>query len=223
MTAGSTGTQPSTTSDRLKAAAIELFARNGLDAVSVRDIAAAAGLKNAGSLNYYFRSKDELIRQIVVEVMGSADSHWKTGLDALVAKTPTPSLSDVVRVIVSWAVTPRTAERPSSTARFLAMFVQNRRELLRDLMLELGYVQFDRALAYLRARLDGIPKTVADQRLVFFFWSVLAFLAAREAAFETERSSHRVWSRSDVEDNFVDAMTGMLRAKMSASDRARRE
>ena len=203
-------------SDRLKTAAVELFAKHGFDSVSVRDIAAAANLKNAGSLNYYFRSKDELIRQIVAEVMGVADSYWKTGLDELLARSKTPSIRDLVRVIVSWPVPSSGSVGTPSTARFLAMFVQIRREELRDLMRDLGYTNYDRALALVRARLKSLPSVVVSQRIVFFFWSSTAFLGAREAAMDRSSTAHTVWSEKNVTENFVDAMVGMFEAPVTA-------
>lgn len=47
------------TRERLLRAAAELFAERGRDRVSIRDIAAAAGVRH-GCINYHFRSKDEL-------------------------------------------------------------------------------------------------------------------------------------------------------------------
>jgi AcrR family transcriptional regulator len=209
------------TSDRLKDAAIQLFARDGLEAVSVRDIAAAANLKNAGSLNYYFRSKEELIRQLVAKVMGTADAYWKAGLEDLQAQAAPPSVRDIVRVIVSWPVPASGAGRTPSTARFLAMFVQNRRETLRDLMRELGFVHYDRAFALLRVGMGaaGVPTPVANQRLVFLFWSSTAFLAAREAAMDSDHAEHTLWSTEDVLENFIDAMVGMLTAPVTRAAR----
>lgn len=208
---------PTNSSDRLKNAAIELFAKHGMDSVSVRDIAAAANLKNAGSLNYYFRSKDELVRQIVAEVMGVADGYWKTGLDDLLATSKSPTVRDLVRVIVSWPV-------PTSpgTARFLAMFVNVRREQLREIMLSLGYTNYDRALALVRARLKKLPPVVVSQRIVFFFWASTAFLAAREAAMDRTTNDHTVWSGKDVTESFVDAMVGMFEAPVTKKVGSRR-
>ena len=47
---------------RLKKTALRLFAQRGLENVSIRDIQAAAGQKNNGSITYYFASRDALIR-----------------------------------------------------------------------------------------------------------------------------------------------------------------
>src|SRR4051812_43927631 len=49
--------------EAILAAAEELFARNGFNAVSVRDIAQAAGA-NPGSVTYHFKTKDGLLLEI---------------------------------------------------------------------------------------------------------------------------------------------------------------
>ncbi len=49
--------------DRLLDAAEQLFAENGFDGTSVRDIASAAGC-NIAAVNYYFGSKDKLYTEV---------------------------------------------------------------------------------------------------------------------------------------------------------------
>ena len=55
------------TRNQLKAAAQMLFARHGVDAVTVQQIVSAAGQRNNAALHYHFGSKEELIRQLVVD------------------------------------------------------------------------------------------------------------------------------------------------------------
>ena len=57
----STAVDESDTRERILAAANRLFAERGFDAASLRDITEAARA-NLGSVNYHFRSKDELIK-----------------------------------------------------------------------------------------------------------------------------------------------------------------
>ena len=49
--------------DRIKREAMRLFVEHGVDAVSMRDIADAVGMK-APSLYAHFRSRDELIGEL---------------------------------------------------------------------------------------------------------------------------------------------------------------
>jgi len=53
-----------TTKERIFEAAIDLFAQNGFDATSMREIAEAVGIKKA-SLYSHYKSKDEILEKIV--------------------------------------------------------------------------------------------------------------------------------------------------------------
>jgi AcrR family transcriptional regulator len=59
-----------TTKERIFDAAIDLFAQKGFDAVSMREIAEAAGIRKA-TLYYYFTTKDEILEKILEYVMES--------------------------------------------------------------------------------------------------------------------------------------------------------
>ncbi|MFD0388282.1 helix-turn-helix domain-containing protein [Tistrella bauzanensis] len=73
------------TRDRLKMAARRLFSLHGIDAVSVRAIVTAAGMRNGASLHYYFGSKDALVRELVVDAAKRSDRARRLRLDAMEA------------------------------------------------------------------------------------------------------------------------------------------
>ena len=50
--------------EQLKAVALKLFAERGVDGVTVRQIAEAAGQKNHAAVTYHFGTKDALVRQL---------------------------------------------------------------------------------------------------------------------------------------------------------------
>ena len=52
---------PSPSVERLKGEAQRLFANRGIDGVTVRDIAKAAGQKNPAAVGYHFGSKEALM------------------------------------------------------------------------------------------------------------------------------------------------------------------
>src|ERR1700682_6408320 len=52
------------TKDRLLDTAERLFAKSGIDAVSLRDITAEAGV-NLAAVNYHFQSKDSLMEAVI--------------------------------------------------------------------------------------------------------------------------------------------------------------
>ncbi|WP_163268608.1 TetR/AcrR family transcriptional regulator [Chelativorans alearense] len=65
--------------------AVRLFAERGLDAVSVRDITGTAQV-NLGAVNYYFGSKEHLIREIYESLLGPVQCERLTLLDQLEAQ-----------------------------------------------------------------------------------------------------------------------------------------
>lgn len=203
------------TSGRIKLAAQQLFATMGIEGVTVRDIVAAAQLKNPGSLNYYFRSKEELIRQVICDAMGEANALWGKRLADLEARGGPTSLREVVDALVAWPLTLYPGDGVPHTSRFLAMVLQTRSHMLRTLTREMEYREYDRGLAYMRSFLNGIPDAIVNQRLIFFFWALTGFLAAYEAFSDTGVTDDSIWTQTDPFGNFVDSMVGMLSAPSS--------
>ncbi len=205
------------TSDRIKLAAVRLFAKLGVEAVTVRDIVAAAELKNPGSLNYYFRSKEELIRQVIIEAMGQADKLWGSRLAEVERNGGPLSLREVVEALVTWPLSEPLDGSISHTARFLGMVLQSRRPQVRALTREMNYKEYDRAVAYIRDFLSDFPPEIVAQRVIFFFWSLTGFLTAYEASIDSDKHKDSAWYRVDPFQNFVDAMVGMLTAPVGST------
>ena len=65
MRARATAATPRSTRDLILDAAERVFAERGLDGVSMREIAAEAGLKNQASLYHHFRDKDALYEAVL--------------------------------------------------------------------------------------------------------------------------------------------------------------
>ncbi|MBL8629734.1 MAG: TetR/AcrR family transcriptional regulator [Rhodospirillaceae bacterium] len=88
------------TRERLILAAEKLFAEQGVDAVSLRQVNAAAGQKNASAAHYHFGSKEELIAAIYEYRMARVNARrleMFTNLDD--AKVPA-TLRDLVEAVV---------------------------------------------------------------------------------------------------------------------------
>jgi len=66
------------TRTRLKEAAQRLFAERGIDGVTVQNIVTAAGQRNNASLRYYFGTKIELARELVVNGARLIDERRQT-------------------------------------------------------------------------------------------------------------------------------------------------
>lgn len=92
--------RPTPKSERTRArildSAAQVFAEHGYADVSLRDIADAAGTK-AGSLYYYFTSKDELVEEVLRAAIDKIDEHVRELVDAL---GPDASPSERIRAAV---------------------------------------------------------------------------------------------------------------------------
>src|SRR3978361_2214490 len=86
------------TKSQIKAAAQMLFARHGVDAVTVQQIVAAAGQRNNAALHYHFGSKEELIRQMVVDGAAVLDERRRGMLQEIEAHGGPATIREVLLV-----------------------------------------------------------------------------------------------------------------------------
>jgi AcrR family transcriptional regulator len=70
------------TRERLIAAAEELFAKQGIDAVSLREIVRASGARNATALQYHFGDRAGLVRAVLAKHHLDVDRRRHAMLDA---------------------------------------------------------------------------------------------------------------------------------------------
>ncbi len=202
------------TRTRIKLAARKLFAEKGVEAGTVRDIVAAAGAKNGGSLNYYFGSKDGLVAELVSDVLRASTEGWLKALSELDREGGPKSVHDVIKVMVFGSMESSFNDPEPNSARFLASVLFTRRRMVRDLMQRLDYLVFERLLTHIAELRPDIPPEVMRQRLIFLAWYVISVQAAMEASIATGRKS-REWTEFDPLLNLVDTATGMIEAPIS--------
>ena len=79
--------------DRLVAAAETLFAGAGVDAVSLREINAAAGAGNASAIQYHFGDRAGLLRAVIAKHHPKVESRRHALLDQVEAGSPPASVA----------------------------------------------------------------------------------------------------------------------------------
>lgn len=85
---------------RMILAAEELFARDGISGVPLRDIGKAAGQRNHAAVQYHFGDREEVIKAIM-EYRGSASEVVRADMvTGLMMSGTTPSVNDVVGAFV---------------------------------------------------------------------------------------------------------------------------
>lgn len=73
---------PRSTRARIQSVALELFAEQGYDKTSLRELSERLGMTKA-SLYYYFKSKDDIVQSLVDELLAAVDEvvDWARGQD----------------------------------------------------------------------------------------------------------------------------------------------
>jgi AcrR family transcriptional regulator len=207
-----------TTRDRLKAAARKLFAERGIEGTTVRDILTLAGEKNGASLNYYFGSKDALIRELTVDVFSMMDERWTSRIMALDAEGR-HSIRDYVRLLVMASDTSDVEEEPT-TARLSEALSHHRYHLVRDVLKEHKLSAYDQVLSRIASELPDMPRPSVRHRLLLLTSYLTSVFALYEAA-RTANVKPRVVSLPQGADLgiLVDTAVGLLTAELVDTDR----
>ncbi|MFC9790882.1 TetR/AcrR family transcriptional regulator [Rhodococcus sp. NPDC127528] len=97
--AGTTQTrQGDATRNRLVKTAERLFAAQGVDAVSVRAVNAAAG-QGPAAVHYHFGSKEDLLAAVLLDLGADLSRQIGANVDTLAAARKAPTLGEVVRAL----------------------------------------------------------------------------------------------------------------------------
>ncbi|PHO03385.1 TetR family transcriptional regulator [Rhodobacteraceae bacterium 4F10] len=202
------------TRQKIKMAAMKLFAQRGLEAVSVRDINKASGQRNAGSINYHFSSRDDLIREIMLDVGKILDADHAARLDELEAQSGPKDVREVASILV----------RPLSeisddittcthSLRFLHMAMLSHRDMMMD-ALE-NRPGLERCLDHIRRLAPEMPTEILEQRIRLAMKFLLMSGSAREQALQHGDNYDPYWNAPWAPDNVADAFAGIVSAPVS--------
>lgn len=205
------------TREKLKASAMRLFSLHGIFSVSVRDIIADAGAKNSASVHYYFRTKDDLIQELVIDAARRSDRARKAELDRLEKSGKTLSVEDIIRVIAE-VETIGTGDPDQTTKppigfghmRFVAAMQLNHRKKFMETIDNRWNSSYKRCIRHIRALLPHIPKAILNQRLVFLYLFLNASLATREAAFEVNPTGGSLWGHPEAIENLIHVLAASV-------------
>ena len=207
-----------TTRNRIKVSARRLFAERGVEAVTVREIVAASGAKNGGSLNYYFKSKEGLILELLAEVFRESSDGWLIGLSQLEKKGGPTCVRDVVEVLVRWPDTSTFSDPSPTASRFLSSLLFTRRHMVREFLEKMNFSVFARLLEYIQHFHSDVPSAATQQRLIYFAWYILSAKSAFESYQATGRRN-AIWTEFDPMENLIDTATALIEAPHSSAEK----
>ncbi|NKY33380.1 TetR/AcrR family transcriptional regulator [Nocardia speluncae] len=190
-------------------AAEQLYAARGLEGVSMRDIAAAAGHRNNSAVQYHFGSREGLLRAIFRFRMRTINEVRRAYLDNVVGA----GREGDVRALVEAEIRPLTeflAETPDGSyyARFLARVSPSVDFTLPELSEVQGAGR--EIVQRLIGALGHLPRRVALTRIDLMFNMIISALALVEQRRAEGRP--QLSSLDDTVDHLIDMAVGALLA-----------
>jgi AcrR family transcriptional regulator len=199
------------TRERIKVAARKLFVARGLGAVSIRDIVGAAGQKNSGSVNYYFKSKAALVKELIVDVAKLIDEDHNRRLNELEAAGGPKSIRDVVSILIQHPTLDSPGRGHDAYAlRFLNMLMIDHRDLVFAALAGGADSGTRRCVAHLGRFAADMPAALLQQRLRLMVMFLFAAESSREASLKRRASASKLRGHPAARNNLIDSVEGML-------------
>lgn len=199
------------TRDKLKTVARRLFARHGVDSISIKDIVLEAGQRNNASVQYHFGSKEALIGELLIDGARQVDALRQTMLDQLVAEGGPRDVREILEALVRPANQITEGDEQEGTyIRFLADVQRNHRELVRQYLGDRWNLGYRRCLDHLRTLLAHVPAPLLEQRMSMIGIYANAIFAAKEAARDAAQAPNRFWAPQYTLENIIDSLQAVL-------------
>ena len=189
-------------------AAERLFAERGIEAVSLRDVSAAAGQRNHSAAQYHFGDRRNLVAAVFERRMRVVGERRHALLDALTVEGRTADVTGIVAAIVV-PLTEVVSESDAWYGRFLARSQWD--TLAADVTAELPVVaSYRRALELLAATID-----LPHQRRHNRFDQLASLLIGTVAGWEWQgqRGARRLPLR-DLQTELISTLTAVVHAPL---------
>ncbi len=196
----------------LKMEALRLFAERGIDGVTVRQIAEAAGQKNHAAVGYHFGSKEALIRAIIIDGAQAIDIRRNAWLDHCEAAGGPACVQEVVEGMIRTSLDPEAALGSECYNRFFTLLGLSHRALFDAVLGGRWNVGYQRCLDHLRRLMPDLPVVVKNQRFIFLGSTLGAVLAARERELADQSRPHPMWQSDAILSHAAQALAAMLEA-----------
>jgi AcrR family transcriptional regulator len=196
----------------LKAVALRLFAERGVDGVTVREIAEAAGQKNHAAVGYHFGSKEGLIRELILDGAVEIDARRNDWLDRLEQAPDGLSVRAIVDILVFTSVGLAAPDAEDCYNRFVVLLGMSHRAFFMDTLAGRWNAGYLRCLRHLRRLMPDMPPAMKNQRFVFLGAYLGAVMAIRETELADRSRPHPTWGSSRTLEHFAHTATALIEA-----------
>lgn len=195
------------TKDQIRIAAQTLFARYGIDGVTVQQIVEASGQRNKAAVQYHFGSKEELIRQLIVEGAKELDIRRNNLLDAMEASGEAVTARKVLRILVLPVLELASEDRWQGYVQFTSNLQISHREMFRSALNNRWNSGYVRCFNHLKTLLHHIEPALLEQRLSIFIIYGNAITSVREFELTIRKQRlNRFWSKPFTIENILDTL-----------------
>lgn len=194
----------------IMSAALRLFAEYGVAAVTVRQIAEAAGQRNHASVGYHFGSKEALLRAVIAHGAQLIDAVRNAMLDAIEAGDGPVSRLEITRCLVRSSLPLAGPPWSDSYNRFIVGLQLSNRALFMDALEGKWNSGYLRCLDHLRRLMPHLPAAAVNQRLLFMGAALGGILAARERELADQSRPHAMWGKDETLEDVARALERML-------------
>ena len=202
--------QESPAAQRIKVVAQRLFAERGVDGVTVREIAEAAGQKNNTAVGYHFGSKEALIRELVVDGAARIEERRNRMLDEMERGGGPHSIRQIVDVLIYPALDIAGPGEEESYNRFFTLLNMTHQELFMDALAGKWNSGYLRCLQHLRRLMPKMSPARMNQRFIFLGAYLGGVMSAREARLVDDTREHKTWSSDKTLDHFAKTVVALL-------------
>lgn len=188
----------SETRRRILAVAEELFGKKGIDRTSMRELTAAAEV-NLAAVNYHFKSKEQLIEELLAGVSVRVNEHRREALAAYLAKTQAHNAKPSVEPIVETFIAPYVDTHIDTAGPLLAQLLLQHRLSPTSMSQRIVAQHFDpMAQEYVAA----LSKADTDIPQAEWYWRYL-FMVSTVVMVMTDNAKHNRLAR--LSDGTADA------------------
>lgn len=161
------------TRNKIILTALDLYARHGLDGVSLRTISAESGTRNSAAAHYHFGSRLGVLEAVISLITDHTRPQFESGFQAVEAAAA-PSLRDVVKAMTTpYLSLTLSPDWGPAALRFMAhLHADNTPEIVHLLNTHFR-PDIERIEAQLCRALPAIPRDVLRIRLAFTFVSLI--------------------------------------------------